>query len=205
MVAVKKSQRKFFKSPLLFCFFQTALECFRDGNLYKSLPAAGRMNHHRCCCCMFLFWFQLFCLTSDPKCTRVGWWEKRNFHNCRPKMKCSSSSAWETKRRMKKRGRTRQDAHADRSLLDSRLNSTHNFCLVSPPSKRYTHTARRERHGANCCLMPSGRRGGAINKMNNNLYCHLAVEIGNSIETFEMSNGKMRVFQRSSVSFWFRR
>ncbi len=33
--------------PLSFSF-STALECFRDGNLHKSLPAAGRMNHHRC-------------------------------------------------------------------------------------------------------------------------------------------------------------
>lgn len=41
---------KLFFSFLIFFppFFSTALECFRDGNLYKSLPAAGRMNHHRC-------------------------------------------------------------------------------------------------------------------------------------------------------------
>lgn len=162
------------------------------------------MNHHRCCCCMFLFWFELFCLTNDPKCTRVGWWEKRNFHNCRPKMKCSSSSAWETKRRMKKRGRTRQDAHADRSLLDSRLNSTHNFCLVSPPSKRYTHTARRERHGANCmsdAFRPSG--GGAINKMNNYLYCHLAVVLETRLKLSKCQMGKCGIFKGVLFRFGF--
>jgi hypothetical protein len=108
------------------------------------------------------------------------------------------------KRRMKKRGRTRQDAHADRSLLDSRLNSTHNFCLVSPPSKRYTHTARRERHGANCmsdAFRPSG--GGAINKMNNNLYCHLAVVLETRLKLSKCQMGKCGIFKGVLFRFGF--